>query len=172
MGKVLWNKETGQPREYDTVDAREILAANPDLYTDVDPNAKEGEEQAPALQNVANVENEFRREPVGANPPDLEREQPIIRNPVTDVPQMAPPAEEGVAVDASPAEQIKADAEAVKAEEPQDADGDGQVDIPDDWEGLHWRQRVALAQKISGREGLDSAAANEVIAAEAKKRGG
>ncbi len=94
--KTLWNKKTGEAREYESVDAREIMTASPDVYTDVNPKGSpkdpdgDGVEGAP--QNVANVENEFRREPVGDNPPAQERDEVIIRNPVTDTPRMAPPA--------------------------------------------------------------------------------
>jgi hypothetical protein len=98
---VLWNKDTGEASEYEGVDAREILARSPDLYSTEAPAAKrrgrakndpdgDGVEGAP--QNVANVENEFRREPVGSNPPAQERDEVVIRNPVTDNPRMAPPA--------------------------------------------------------------------------------
>lgn len=91
--KMIWNKETGEARGYETVDAREILK-NSDLYTDVDPNEdkKSGEEQPLHPVNVANVENEFRREPVGMDNPEKPREQPIIRNAVTDRPRMVDPA--------------------------------------------------------------------------------
>jgi hypothetical protein len=96
--KTIWNKQTGEAAEYESVDAREILANSPDLYTDVDPGGADpvdpdgdGFEGAP--QNVANVENEFRREPVGDDPPAKEREEVIIRNPVTDTPRMAPAAD-------------------------------------------------------------------------------
>lgn len=107
MGKVLWNKKTGQAKEYEGVDAREILERSPELYTDVDPNApKKGAKNDPdgdgfegAPQNVATVENEFRREPVGDNPPAKERDEVIIRNPVTDTPRMAEPASEADPLD-------------------------------------------------------------------------
>lgn len=100
--KTIWDKKTGEPREVEAIDAREILANSPDLYTDVDPNPfkvsndpdKDGVEGAP--QNVANVENEFRREPVGDDPPAKDRDETIIRNPVTDRPRIAPLAGEGV----------------------------------------------------------------------------
>lgn len=100
MGKVLWNKETGEAREYEGVDAREILAASPDLYTDEDPSGAKGKNDPDgdgfqgAPQNVASVEGEFRREPVGDDPPAKERDEVIIRNPVTDTPRMAEPADE------------------------------------------------------------------------------
>ena len=94
--KTIWNKQTGEARAYEAVDAREILKNSPNIYTDVDPGkAKDpdgdGKEGGP--QNVANVENEFRREPVGDDVPAPEREGTIIRNPVTDQPRMAIPAE-------------------------------------------------------------------------------
>lgn len=107
MGKVIWNKQTGEAAEYEGVDAREILACSPDIYTDVNPHGDakdpdgDGFEGAP--QNVANVENEFRREPVGDNPPAQERDEVIIRNPVTDTPKMAEPAKEPEGEDAKPA---------------------------------------------------------------------
>lgn len=93
--KTIWNKQTGEPAEYESVDAREILANSPDLYTDVDPDGgdpkdPDGDGFEGAPQNVASVENEFRREPVGDDPPAAEREEVIIRNPVTDTPRMAP----------------------------------------------------------------------------------
>lgn len=103
--KTIWNKKTGEPREYEAVDAREILTNSPDLYTDVDPNAKkstkgmdpDGDGREGHPQNVANVENEFRREAVGDDPPPAEeRTETIIRNPVTDRPRMADSAGEGV----------------------------------------------------------------------------
>lgn len=98
MAKMtIYDKKTGEALEYEGVDAREILERSPDLYTAEVPGAKakdpdgDGFEGAP--QNVANVENEFRREPVGANPPEAPREEVIIRNPVTDTPRMAEPAD-------------------------------------------------------------------------------
>jgi hypothetical protein len=92
--KTIWNKQTGESAEHESVDAREILANSPDIYTDVDPSGADpkdpdgdGFEGGP--QNVANVENEFRREPVGDDVPAPERDVAIIRNPVTDQPKMA-----------------------------------------------------------------------------------
>lgn len=129
MGKVLWNKQTGEAAEYDGVDAREILATSPDLYTDVDPNARkkgdpDGDGYDGAPQNVANVENEFRREPVGDNPPATERDQVVIRNPVSDVPKMAPaPGEANATVGGVAASAARAEAEA--AADPLDHDKDG-----------------------------------------------
>lgn len=93
--KTIWNKQTGESAEYESVDAREILNNSPDIYTDTDPKGADpadpdgdGFEGGP--QNVANVENEFRREPVGDDVPAAERDVAIIRNPVTDQPKMAP----------------------------------------------------------------------------------
>jgi hypothetical protein len=91
--KTIWNKQTGEAREYEAVDAREILAKSPDIYTDQNPkgDAKDpdGDGYKGSPQNVANVENEFRREPVGDNPPAKPRDEAVIRNPVTDQPKMA-----------------------------------------------------------------------------------
>lgn len=109
--QTIWNKQTGEAFEYEGVDAREILDQSPDIYTDVNPNGDakdpdgDGFEGAP--QNVANVENEFRREPVGSNPPAQERDEVIIRNPVTDTPRMAEPAEEADADEKGKADKAK-----------------------------------------------------------------
>lgn len=97
--KTLYDKKSGQARSYEAVDAREILASSPDLYTDIPPKGSardpDGDGREGAPQNVASVENEFRREPVGDDPPAKERDQTIIRNPVTDRPRMADPAAGG-----------------------------------------------------------------------------
>lgn len=95
--KVLWEKSTGKAREYESVDAREMLKNSPDLYTDVDPNPPDkddpdGDGKKGAPQNVGNVENEFRRKAIGDQPPEKERDQVVILNPVTDTPLMAPRA--------------------------------------------------------------------------------
>ena len=92
--KTIWNKQTGEALSYESVDAGEILKNSPDLYTDQDPHGDDpknpdGDGREGAPQNVANVESEFRREPVGDDPPAKEREQVIIRNPVSDTPRMA-----------------------------------------------------------------------------------
>lgn len=84
--KTLWLKETGEPKEFEAVDAREILAKS-DQYTDVNPNPSDSVAAVP----VANVENEFRREPVGADTPEVPREQPIIRNAVDGASHVPPP---------------------------------------------------------------------------------
>lgn len=44
--KTLWLKETGEPKSFEAVDAREILAKS-DLYTDVDPAPVESPPLAP-----------------------------------------------------------------------------------------------------------------------------
>lgn len=44
------------------------------------------------------------------------------------------------------------------------------VDIPADWEGSHWRTRVALAEKISGRDDVKTEEANDIIKAEQAAR--
>lgn len=123
MGKVLWNKQTGEAREYEGVDAREILATSPELYTDEDPTAgkkgkndPDGDGVEGAPQPVANVENEFRREPVGDNPPAAERDEVIVRNSVTDTPLMAPPAGAEGAAEGG----VKASADRAAAEAPAD----------------------------------------------------
>jgi hypothetical protein len=38
------------------------------------------------------------------------------------------------------------------------------VEIPPDWESMHWKQQVNLAQEISGQTDLDAAKAREIIA--------
>lgn len=45
------------------------------------------------------------------------------------------------------------------------------VEIPADWEGSHWRTRVALAERISGRNDVKAEEANAIIEAEEKRRG-
>ncbi|SHG79579.1 hypothetical protein SAMN02745157_4854 [Kaistia soli DSM 19436] len=44
------------------------------------------------------------------------------------------------------------------------------VDIPEDWSALHWKQQVVLGQQISGRDDLNAADAREVIEAEFQRR--
>lgn len=53
------------------------------------------------------------------------------------------------------------------------------IGIPDDWQSLHWKQRVALAEKLNGDAVLTPAdgetqgeAADAVIAAEVARRAG
>ena len=84
--KTLWLKETGEPKAFEPVDAREILAKS-DQYTDVNPDPSDSMPAVP----VASVENEFRREPVGADTPEKPREQPIVRNAVEGSSHVAPP---------------------------------------------------------------------------------
>jgi hypothetical protein len=45
------------------------------------------------------------------------------------------------------------------------------VDIPPEWAGLHWKQQVALAGKISARDDITKMdEAREIIAAEVARR--
>lgn len=51
------------------------------------------------------------------------------------------------------------------------------IDIPENWQSLHWKQRVALAEKLNGDAGIVQAggqtqadAADAVIAAEVARR--
>ena len=96
---VIYNKQTGKAESVEGVDAREILAASPEIYTadpaevGVDAKDPDGDGFEGAPQNVASVESEFRREPVGADAPAQERDEVIIRNPVTDQPRLAETAE-------------------------------------------------------------------------------
>jgi len=143
--KTIWNKETGEAREYESVDAREILK-NSDVYTDVNPKPgdpkdpdRDGKEGGP--QNVANVENEFRREPVGDDVPVKEREGVIIRNPVTDQPRMA-----------------------VRAESVP------QVAIPHDYKTMTLESRRALAVKMGGHGGMSESETDAVIKVEVDRR--
>lgn len=53
----------------------------------------------------------------------------------------------------------------------QTADEAGTVQIPDDWESSHWRTRVALAERISGRDDVKAEEANGIISAEKSRRG-
>jgi hypothetical protein len=46
-----------------------------------------------------------------------------------------------------------------------------QVEIPADWEAAHWRTRVSMAEKISGKSDLKAEDANPIIAAELARRG-
>ncbi|GGD43459.1 hypothetical protein [Aureimonas glaciei] len=71
-----------------------------------------------------------------------------------------------------------------QAEKPEDVDlsgatagvgtdgeiGGNSAEIPTDWEGSHWRTRVALAEKISGRDDVKTEEANAIIAAEVARR--
>lgn len=72
-----------------------------------------------------------------------------------------------------------------QAQRPEDVDLSGAVEgvgpdgeigaativIPDDWEGQHWRTRVALAERISGKADLKAEEANAIIKAELARRG-
>ncbi|WP_416355550.1 hypothetical protein ACLNGM_15030 [Aureimonas phyllosphaerae] len=53
----------------------------------------------------------------------------------------------------------------------QTADEAGIVQIPDGWESSHWRTRVALAERISGRDDVKAEEANDIISAERSRRG-
>lgn len=64
-----------------------------------------------------------------------------------------------------------------KAVEPALPGGGAPVEIPGDWQSLHWKQRVALAEKLNGDAALVPAegqtqadAADVVIAAEVVRR--
>jgi hypothetical protein len=46
-----------------------------------------------------------------------------------------------------------------------------QVEIPADWEAAHWRTRVSMAEKISGKSDLKVEDANPIIVAEIARRG-
>ena len=74
----LWNTETGEELVYETVDAKEVLRSNPGLYTKVSPYPP----LPPLPRNVVDDEFEYRREPVGENPPERPsiREVAVIRN--------------------------------------------------------------------------------------------
>lgn len=80
--KTLWHKKTGEARQFESVDAREILVTS-DEYTEVNPEGQ----PVP----VASVENEFRREPVGDDAPEKPRDQDVVRNPTGDAPAPPPP---------------------------------------------------------------------------------
>lgn len=41
MGKMIYNRETGEARNYEHVDAREILESAPELYTDREPKVED-----------------------------------------------------------------------------------------------------------------------------------
>jgi hypothetical protein len=44
------------------------------------------------------------------------------------------------------------------------------TNIPQEWESMHWKQRVGLARQLAGNEEITSDQANEIIAAEVAKR--
>lgn len=56
-------------------------------------------------------------------------------------------------------------------EQAQTAQEAGEVEIPATWQETHWRTRVALAERISGRDDVKADEANEIIAAEVERRG-
>jgi len=47
---------------------------------------------------------------------------------------------------------------------------DEAVEIPDDWQSMHWRSQVALAEKITGKSGLNAAEARQAIEDESDRR--
>lgn len=56
-------------------------------------------------------------------------------------------------------------------------EGSSEIEIPDDWKALHWKTRVALAEKLNGDAALtpaegqtESAAADALIEAEIARR--
>lgn len=67
-------------------------------------------------------------------------------------------AEENVAPEGETASSASADAET--------------VNIPTGWQDSHWRTRVALAERISGRNDVKSEEANAIIEAEEERRAG
>jgi hypothetical protein len=73
----------------------------------------------------------------------------------------------GIGVDASNTN-VETGEPAQNAEE---AGTPSEAQIPADWEGSHWRTRVALAEKISGRDDVKTEEANGIIAAEVARRG-
>ena len=77
--KTIWHRQTGVALHYDTVDAREILASAPELYTDVNPHPPA--EAGPLLPQNVSAADEYRREPVGENFAEAPLAGgPIIRN--------------------------------------------------------------------------------------------
>ena len=84
----------------------------------------------------------------------------------------------GAESDGPTAEQVHAAAKEVGALPAPAGEGEGVApkgessgaDIPADWEGLHWKTRVSLAEKLSGREDLKTEEANDIISAEVKRR--
>jgi hypothetical protein len=88
MKITIWHKPSGAAIECDTVDAREMLARAPELYTSVNPNAPAAEPIVPP--NVSEVESEYKREPVSGNPSGAPRVQTIVRN-ATGAPRLGSP---------------------------------------------------------------------------------
>lgn len=71
--KYLRFKETGEVKAYESIDAQEILKHS-DLYEQVEV-LKQGEK----IVHVTNVESEYRREAVGDEAPQPERDVTIVR---------------------------------------------------------------------------------------------
>ncbi len=44
------------------------------------------------------------------------------------------------------------------------------IAIPAEWQQLHWKKQVKLAEEISGKQGLEASEAKAIIEAEARKR--
>ncbi|MFA7308195.1 MAG: hypothetical protein WC026_16155 [Hyphomicrobium sp.] len=63
--KTIWNKQTGEPREYESVDAREILANSPELYTDKDPSGGADNSAAVVNHTVAEMGKHVAKGPRG-----------------------------------------------------------------------------------------------------------
>lgn len=148
--KTLWDKNSGEPRIVESVDAREIMKHHGDQFTDVNPNG--GEPQDGSLPvPVQNVENEFRREPVGDDTPEKLREQAIIRNPIDGAPHasITPPP----------------------AVTPPPGESDPLADLPADWKEHGKAEDLKkVAAAISGRAVENRKQAIEVIEAEQAKR--
>jgi hypothetical protein len=73
---TLWDRQTGEAMVRDSVDAREILARAPELYTDQNPNPS----ATPAVPENVSAADEYRREPVSWNTPEAPRAETILRN--------------------------------------------------------------------------------------------
>lgn len=87
MPVTIRDKKTGEVTQREVVDAREILANLSDRYEQVVEKDGSGPQ-------IMNMQDEFERNPVGANVPKKltdEDEVVRIRNPVSDQPRMAMP---------------------------------------------------------------------------------
>lgn len=51
-----------------------------------------------------------------------------------------------------------------------DETGGAEVTIPADWEGLHWKHRVALAKQLGAGDDVTADQASEIIVAEVARR--
>lgn len=124
--------------QVESVDAREMLKHNPDLYSDQAPEGEEKEEKDEADKtyedrppvNIDTVESEFRREPVGDDNPGPERDVTVIRNPVTEKPRMAMPASNAPeAADAEKAALSKDQLEGMTVPELREFASQNQIDL-------------------------------------------